>query len=186
MVAAYCQILNVHLLVPVTAELEQILSTLGLLDMASNSVVCSGHPALDLEVNFGFQAQLGAADVGVVTKLVLHLAKQDTSCIHVGLCDEVSLVAVQQTHDCNALHEAADRVAQESAAGFEGAINADVVLGSHEEVARLGRVVRSLFGDVVSASVVWVVPVSSKGLAEDGVERLLDAAVCLLAAANLS
>lgn len=57
-----------------------------------------------------------------------------------------------------------------------------MVLGGHEEVARLGRVVRSLFGDVVSTCVVRVVPVSGEGLAEDGVERLLDTAVSLLAA----
>jgi hypothetical protein len=133
--SAYGQILNEHLLVPVAAELEQILSTLGVLDMASNSVVCSSHPALDLEVNLSFKTQLRTADVSVVTELVLHLAEQDTSGIHVGLCDEVSLVAIQHAHDCNALHETADRVAQESAAGFEGAVDADVVLGGHEEVA---------------------------------------------------
>lgn len=103
--------------------------------MASNSVVCSCHPALDLEIDLGFQAQFGTADIGVVTKLVLHLAEQDTSCIHVGLCDEVLLVAVQEAHDRNTLHETANRVAQESAAGFEGTIYADVVLGSHKEVA---------------------------------------------------
>lgn len=169
------QILNEHLLVPVAAELEQILSTLGVLYMASNSVVCSSHPALDFEVNLSFQTQLRATDVGVVTELILHLAEQDTSGIHIGLCDEVSLVAVRHTHDCNALHETADRVAQESTAWFEGAVDTDVVLGGHEEVARLGRVVRSLLGNVVSTRVVGVVPVSSKGLAEDRVERLLDA-----------
>jgi hypothetical protein len=179
---AYRQILNEHLLVPVATELEQILSTLGVLDMASNSVVCSSHPALDLEVNLSFQTQLWAADVGVVTKLILHLTEQDTSGIHVGLCDEVTLVAVRHAHDCNTLHETADRVAQESAARLEGAVDTDVVLGGHEEVARLGRVVRSLLGDVVSTRVVGVVPVSGKGLAEDGVERLLDATVWWLAA----
>lgn len=183
--AAYRQILDVHLLVPVAAELEQILSALGVLDMASDRVVCSSHPALDLEVNLSFQTQLRTADVGVVTKLILHLAEQDTSGIHVGLCDKVSLVAVQKAHDCNALHETADRVAQESTAWFEGTVDADVVLGSHEEVARLGRVVRSLLRDVVSTCVVGVVPVSGKGLAEDGVERLLDAAATLLAADSL-
>jgi hypothetical protein len=180
--AAYGQILNVHLLIPVAAELEQILSTLGVLDMASNSIVCSSHPALDLEVNLSFQTQLRTADVSVVTKLILHLAEQDTSGIHVGLCDEISLVAVQKAQDCNALHETADRVAQESTAWFEGTVDTDVVLGSHEEVTGLGRVVRSLLGDVVSTRVIGVIPVSSKGLAEDGVERLLDAAACLLAA----
>jgi hypothetical protein len=174
---AHRQILNEHLLVPVAAELEQIFSTLGVLDMASNSVVCSSHPALDLEVNLSLQPQLRAADVGVVTKLVLHLAEQDTSGVHVGLCDEVSLVAVCHTHDCNTLHETADRVAQESAARFEGAVDTDVVLGGHEEVARLGRVVRSLLGDVVSTRIIGVVPVSGKGLAENRVERLLDATV---------
>lgn len=178
----YRQVLDVHLLVPVTTELEQILSTLGVLDMAANSIVCSSHPPLDLEVNLGFQTQLRAANVGVVTELVFHLTEKDSSGVHVWLGNEVSLVAVQQTHDCNAFHETADRVAQESASGFEGAINADVVLGGHEEVARLGRVVRCLLRDVVTTSVVGVVPVSGKGFAEDGVQRLLDTTVCLLAA----
>jgi hypothetical protein len=145
--------------------------------MASNSIICSSHPALDLEVNLGFQTQLRTTDVSVVTKLVLHLAEQDTSGIHVGLCDEVSLVAVRHAHDCDTLHETADRVAQEPAAWLEGAVDTDVVLGGHEEVTRLGRVVRGLLGNVVSTRVIGVVPVSGKGLAEDGVERLLDAAV---------
>jgi hypothetical protein len=48
------------------------------------------------------------------------------------------------------------------------------VLGCHEEVARLGRVVRRLFGDVVALGAVRVVPVTCEDLTQDGVERLLD------------
>jgi hypothetical protein len=52
-----------------------------------------------------------------------------------------------------------------------------VVLGSHEEVAGLWRVVRRLLGDVVAFGTVWIVPVASEDLAEDWVEWLLDAPV---------
>ena len=48
------------------------------------------------------------------------------------------------------------------------------MLGGHEEVARLGRVVRRLFGDVVALGAVWVVPVACEDFTQDGVERLLD------------
>ena len=43
----------------------------------------------------------------------------------------------------------------------------------HVEVARLGRVVGGLFGDVVCSSLVVEVPVAGEYLAEDRVERLL-------------
>ena len=49
------------------------------------------------------------------------------------------------------------------------------MLGGHEEIARFGRVVRGLFGDVVSARAIGVFPVSGKGLSEDWIERLLHA-----------
>jgi hypothetical protein len=48
-----------------------------------------------------------------------------------------------------------------------------MMLRRHEEVAGLGRMVRRLFGDVVAASAIFIVPVAGKGLAEDRVERFL-------------
>lgn len=88
----------------------------------------------------------------------------------------LSLVAVQEAHDGNTLHEASDRVSEELAAWLECAVDADVVFGGHHEVAGLGRVVRRLLGNVVAAGAIGIVPVTSKGFAEDGVERLLDSA----------
>jgi hypothetical protein len=55
------------------------------------------------------------------------------------------------------------------------------VLGGHEEVARLGWVVRRLLGDVVAFGAVWVVPVAGEDLTEDRVQWLLDASVRLSA-----
>lgn len=48
-----------------------------------------------------------------------------------------------------------------------------MVFGGHEEVARLGRVMRRLLGNVVTLGAVWVVPVASEDLAEDWVEWFL-------------
>lgn len=49
------------------------------------------------------------------------------------------------------------------------------MLGSHEEVARLGWVMRRLLGDVVAFGAIWVIPVASEDLTQDGIEWLLDA-----------
>jgi hypothetical protein len=48
------------------------------------------------------------------------------------------------------------------------------MFGRHEEVARLGRVVRRLFGDVVALGAVRIVPVSCEDFTQDGIERLFD------------
>lgn len=61
-----------------------------------------------------------------------------------------------------------------------------MVLGSHEEVAGLGWVVRCLLGDVVSFGAVWVVPVASEDLAQDGIEWLFNAPSAHLATVCLS
>lgn len=137
----HLEVLDVHLSCPETAELIQVLARLGVLDMAANCVVGAAHPSLDLEVDACLQTSLGTANNGMVTKLVLHLSKEDTSSVHVWLCDEIPLVVVEEPHDGDALHETAHGVAEELATRLEGAINADLVLGSHEKIAGLGRVV---------------------------------------------
>lgn len=87
----------------------------------------------------------------------------------------LSLVVVHEAHNSDALHEATNGISKEFAPWLQGSIDADLVFGCHEEVAGLGRVVRGLFGDVVTLGSVWVVPPASECLAEDGVEWLLDA-----------
>lgn len=47
----------------------------------------------------------------------------------------------------------------------------------HEEIARLWRVVRRLLGNVVTAGSIRVVPVAGEDLAQDWVQRFLDASV---------
>lgn len=59
-----------------------------------------------------------------------------------------------------------------------------MMLGSHVEVARLRRVVRSLFGNVVAASMIRKFPVAGKSLAEDGIKWLLNATAVVLAVKN--
>jgi hypothetical protein len=46
---------------------------------------------------------------------------------------------------------------------------------SHVEVARLRRVMRGLFGDIVAMSMVREFPIASKSLAKDGIEWFLNA-----------
>lgn len=47
----------------------------------------------------------------------------------------------------------------------------------HVEVARLGRVVRRLLGDVVCSCLVFEVPVAAEDFAEHRIKRLLDATI---------
>lgn len=86
--AAYSEILDGHLSSPQSAQLVQVLSRLGILDVTANSVVSSANPALDLELDVGLKSTFRAANEGMVTKLVLHLAKENTSSVHVRLGDE--------------------------------------------------------------------------------------------------
>lgn len=132
----------------------------------------------------------------MVSKLILHLSEEDSTGVHirlgqdavvpVSICQNIqdpcrilffaSLLvrsSVQQPQDGNALHDTSCGVPKELASGFQRAVYPDVVLGSHEEVARLGRVVGRLFGDVVSSCPVRVVPVAGEDLSEDRVQRLL-------------
>ena len=51
---------------------------------------------------------------------------------------------------------------------------------SHVEVARLRRVMRGLFGDIVAMSMVREFPIASKSLAKDGIKGLLDASAAVL------
>lgn len=83
------------------------------------------------------------------------------------------LSAVQEPQDRDTLHHTSGRVSEEFTAGFQGAIYPDVVLGCHEEVARFGRVVRGLLGDIVPTGTVGVVPITGVSLSEDRIQRLL-------------
>ena len=82
---------------------------------------------------------------------------------------------VQQAEEGDALHQTGGRVSEEPAPRLERPVDADVVVRRHVEVARLGRVVRGLLGDVVGPVLVLEVPVAGEDLAEDRVQRLLDA-----------
>jgi hypothetical protein len=105
-----------------------------------------------------------AADPSVIRPDILFLAL---------LC----ISAVHQSQSGNPLHQACCGIAQEFTAGLECSIDADMVLRGGEEIARLRRVVGGLFGDVVAAGSIRVVPVASEGFSEDRVERLLHSAV---------
>lgn len=49
------------------------------------------------------------------------------------------------------------------------------MLGGHEEITRFWWMVGGLFGDVVSAGAIGVVPVAGESLSKDRIERFLHA-----------
>lgn len=55
------------------------------------------------------------------------------------------LAAVQKTQYCSAFHKTGSRVSEKLTARLESTVYSYMMLGGHEKVARLGRVVRSLF-----------------------------------------
>ena len=114
--------------------------------------------------------------LGCVMKLLLVSRGQLPRNIHVQ-----SFPRVQEAQDRDTLHHARRRVAKKLASRLQRAVDPNVVLGSHEEVAGLGRVVGCLLGDVVALGAVWVVPVASEDLAQDGVQGLLHASALLSA-----
>lgn len=89
------------------------------------------------------------------------------------------LTTVQQAQNRNTFHHAGGRVAQKLAARLECAIDPNVVLGGHEKVARLGRMVGGLFRNIISTRSIRIVPVAGEGLSEDGVQGLLDASASM-------
>jgi hypothetical protein len=95
-----------------------------------------------------------------------------------------SLASVQEPQNSDALHHTGSGVAEELASRLQCAINADVVFGGHEEVARLGRVMRRLLGDVVASGAIWIVPVAREDLAQDWIKGLLDASAIVLVTAH--
>ena len=114
----------------------------------------------------------------MISKLVLHLSKQDASCIHIRLGQNIAFAfgisSVQKPQNSNSLHHTCRGISQELTSRFEAAVDPDVVLGSHVEVAGFWGVVGCLLGDVVAFCVVRELPVAGERLAEDWVEGLLD------------
>ena len=86
---AHSQVFDVHVLVPRSGQLEQILAVL-VSDVAADGIVGAAEVALGLELDISDHAGLGAFDVGVVAELVLHRAEQYSAHVDVGLCDEAA------------------------------------------------------------------------------------------------
>ena len=87
------------------------------------------------------------------------------------------LPMVQQPHDGDPFHHTGGGVAQEFTVRLQGAVDADIMFGRHEEVARFRRVVGGLFGDIVPAGAIGVVPVASESLSKNGIQRFLHPSV---------
>lgn len=87
---------------------------------------------------------------------------------------------VQQAQDGDSFHHTGSRVTQKLAAGFESAVDANVVLRSHEKVARLRRVVRGLFRYIVTARAIGIIPIASKCLSKNRVQGFFHSSVEVL------
>lgn len=95
------------------------------------------------------------------------------------LANILSFFVIQESQHCYALHQTRSGVAQELAARLQCPIYPYVMLRCHEKVARFRRMVRGLFGNVISFGAVGVVPPASVCLAEYRIERLLHASVLM-------
>ena len=81
---------------------------------------------------------------------------------------------VQEPQNRNPFHHTRRRIAEELTARLQRPIDPDVVFGGHEEVARLGRMMRCLFSDVIPARTIRELPVTRKGLSQNWIQRFLD------------
>lgn len=90
------------------------------------------------------------------------------------MLDSLSLIPIRKSHDSYAFHKTPDGIAEEFTSWLECSIDSDVVIWSHEEIARLWRVMRCLFGYVIASRLVRVVPVGCERFPKDGIEWLLD------------
>ena len=83
--------------------------------------------------------------------------------------------SVHEPQNTHALHHTSCGVAQELAVGLQCAIYADIVLWSHEEIARLGWMVRGLLGNVVALRLIRILPIARERLPENWIQWLLNA-----------
>lgn len=83
----YCQIFDMHFLVPESRKLEQLLP-MRVLDEATNRIVCATEVALGLELQVGHHASFRTSYVCVVAEFVFHRAEENAASVHVGLRDE--------------------------------------------------------------------------------------------------
>ena len=85
------------------------------------------------------------------------------------------LPSIQKAQISDTLHETGSRIAKKSASGFQCAVDSNMVLGGHVEIARLGRMVRSLLRYIVGSLSTIEIPIAREDFAQDRVEGLLDA-----------
>lgn len=83
----------------------------------------------------------------------------------------------EQAYDCDTLHETCCAVSEEAAARLERAVDTDLVLGHHVEVARLWRMMRRLLRNIIRTRPIIEVPVAREDLAQNRVQRLLDSTI---------
>ena len=93
---SYLYISQVHRLAPQTRQLVEDLTGTFSPNGSTNGIVGTADPALRLKLDIGYEVEFRASHITMVSQLILHLAKQYSSCIHVGLGDDTRAHAISK------------------------------------------------------------------------------------------
>lgn len=98
------KIFDPYLFIPFPRELIEVLSCTLFLDVSTYGIITPCEIPLGLEFNICSEVQLRRLDIAMVSELILHLTKQYSSHIHVGLrqeADSVYQLPSLQTRSCS-------------------------------------------------------------------------------------
>src|SRR5262245_4324201 len=112
--------------------------------------------------------------------LFVSIAASFHPAMYILLLSTLRLASVGESKVGDTFHHTGGRIAKKFASGFEGAVDPNVVFRRHEEVGRRWRVVRCLFGNVISSRPIGIVPVAGKYFSEDRIQRFLHTSLLLL------
>lgn len=197
---AYMNVLDIHLPIPQSRKFVKNLSGLFIFNRSTDRIISAREIPLGLELDVGHEVILGTTHITVIAQLIFHLPKKNATRIHIGLGNDANLVSsciswlvsqtdilflalffilttVHESQSSDTLHHTGGGIAQEFTARFECSIDANAMIRSGKEIARLRGVMGGLFRYVVAASSISVVPVAGESFSEDRVERLFHSSV---------
>jgi hypothetical protein len=77
---------------------------------------------------------------------------------------------IQETQNGNSFHQTGSGIAEKPAPRFQSPVNSNMMFWGHEEVARFGGVMRSLFGNIIASRMIRIVPIASERLPQYGIQ----------------
>mmetsp|Transcript_23258 Transcript_23258/g.74892 ORF Transcript_23258/g.74892 Transcript_23258/m.74892 type:complete len:467 (+) Transcript_23258:178-1578(+) len=166
------QVRDHELLVPLAFNLVQ--GAIAILHGALHLVVVPTKHGLLLEVQLNMQIRVRHLDLALVTNLHAEPADEEAVRVQARECDVVPLAMVQQVKRDATDERNGGGVAHELGLGPDLAIDHDATFAVLNVQPGHRRVVRDLLGVVVRLRILML-PHAREGLADHGVERLLDA-----------